>query len=64
MCHGQPLVWTYLYIMIVITLVLNNYTSNIIEIDCIPNTLTSTIIVKLKQQFSRHSIPKNIIDQI
>ena len=27
-------------------LVLVDYTSNFIEIDCIPNTLTSTIIVK------------------
>ena len=42
-------------------LVLVDYTSNFIEIDCIPNTLTSTIIVKLNQQFSRHGIPKNII---
>ena len=42
-------------------LVLVDYTSNFIEIDCISNTLTSTIIVKLKQQFSRHGIPKNII---
>ena len=42
-------------------LVLVDYTYNFIEIYCIPNTLTSTIIVKLKQQFSRHGIPKNII---
>ena len=41
-------------------LVLVDYTSNFIEIDCIPNTLTSTITVILKQQFSRHGIPKNI----
>ena len=41
-------------------LVYVDYNYNFIEIDCIPNTIY-TIIVKLKQQFSRHGIPNNII---